>query len=131
MDWDCWIGEEDGSNPIALAGRWQPDPRPWPKPVQIGSDHLMLDGTLTAQRRAYRRTIDVVLPRTTPEIRAALEALYYRWTSGQQDQVQVNNGDATYLCDWAEPISVEQLGNRKPERWRVECKFLIVSEVEP
>lgn len=131
MDWDCWIGDENGATPVELFGRWQPKPRPWPKPVVLGSDHQMLDCTLDVQRFGYRRTLEVNLPRTTPEIKAALEVLYYRFADGAQSQVQVNNGDTTYLCDWAEAPDWEPVDDRVPERWKVSMKFLIVSEVEP
>lgn len=130
MSWDCWIGDESGGNKVELDGIWQPKPRPWPQPVLVGSEHVMLDGTLVAQRRAYRRTLEVNLPRTTPEIRAGIEALFYAFTSGAQDKVQFNNGSATYLCNWAEAPTWVPVNDRLPERWDVRFKLLIESEVE-
>lgn len=129
MSWDCWIGDENGANKVELYGTNQPKPRPWPQPVLVGSEHEMLDGTLQAQRRAYRRTIEVNLPRATPTIRSGLEALFYAFTSGAQDKVQVNNGDKTFLCSWAEAPTWNPVDDRLPERWAITCKFLIESEV--
>lgn len=138
VNWNCWIGDESGGSQVALTGIWQPKPRPWPQPVQIGSDHLYLDGTLEVQRFAYRRTIRFNMPRATRAQKEAIEALYYRWDDpedgGQQKKVQCNNGGTsdggkTFLCAWAKEPSFQPVDDRLPERWEVVTDFLIESEV--
>lgn len=131
VNWNCWIGDENGANQVALSGIWQPKPRPWPKPVQLGSDHVMLSGVVDPQRFGWRKKIQVRLPRTTPEIAHAIEAIYYRKDSnGFQKKVTVNNGDKTFLCSWEKEFEMEPLDDRLPERWQMVCDFLIESEVE-
>lgn len=133
VNWDCWIGDEAGTNQVALTGIYQPKPRPWPKPIQHGSDHVMLDGTLDPQRFSARKKITVRLVRTTAGKKDAIEALYYRFDDpedgGQQKKVTVNNADKTYLCVWESAPDWEPASDRLPERWNVECNFLIISEV--
>ena len=137
VNWNCWIGDEEGGNQVLLSGIWQPKPRPWPKKIQNGSDHVMLDGTVDAQRFSYRQEITFTLPNASRSQKEALEALYERWdeTTGQQKKIQCNNGGTsdggqTFLCSWKSAISCEPKSDRLPERWLVECPFLIESVVE-
>lgn len=133
--WDTWIGDENAANFIALTGTWQPKPAPWPKPVLLGSDHQMLDGTTLAQRPGYRKIITVSLPRTTKAIKDALETLFYRWISGGDQKkvtVRIATGASTYrtwLCSWAEAPTFDLVNDRTPERWSWESKFLVESEL--
>lgn len=142
INWNCWVGHENETNWVELEKYWQPKPRAWPQAILLASDHPTIGGTLITQRFGYRRKIEVNLPRTSRAKKSALEAIFYRFSGGQQNQVAVRIWDdagspITYLCDWEKEIETEMIDDRlwridsadDGERWQVKMSFLIVSEL--
>lgn len=135
-NWDCWIDDETSSNTgfrVLFTGVSQPNPRPWPQPEVIGSEHQMLPGLAAqglriAQRFGSQRLLRVNLPAATPAIRAGVEALFYRYAAGKMPQVTFYNASNIFLADWngSPQITPTPL---LPERYQIQFELIIESTV--
>ena len=137
MNRDCWIANENGDSvgKVALAGRYQPAPRPRPVYTQFGSDHPVIStsattpATVVAQRFGWGPgVLSVNLPRATQAIYLGIDALYRRYSGGRHTPVRFFNGDKTWLCNWVDAPRVTPT-YRGPERYEIAFQLQIIEEV--
>lgn len=130
IDWDCWIGDEDGDNKIHFVDEEQPNPIPLPEAPWKGTVHeLVAPGAFSIQSAGYgpeTLTVNLRLPVDKWE---ELRALLTRVDDGLHKSVQFFNSYATYLCT---PIGTlkPELANKRPPRVLVSLQLQIESEVE-
>lgn len=130
VDWDCWIGDEDGANQIHFVDEEQPNPIPLPEAAWQGTIHdLVAPGAQALQSAGYSGetlTINLRIPYDKWLLLKAL--LTRRDEDGTHLQVQFFNSYETYLCTSIGNLKPE-LANRLPARVVVTLQLLIESEV--
>lgn len=130
IDWDCWIGDEDGNNKIYFRDAEQPNPIPLPESQWQGTIHdLVAPGAQLLQSAGYSDG-EILTWSCQIDLDKWLElkALVSRRESGVHLQNQVHNSYTTYLCTSIGGLKPE-LPNRRPALVRVTLQFLIHSEV--
>jgi hypothetical protein len=135
FEWDCYLYDETGANPIPLIEEFQPRPIPVWRYSQRKSDHEFIAGEDSPGDTELQRLgwgpgrTRLILPRIPRAFLDQIAALYFRFADGAQKSFQLRTPDGLWLCSWDSDWDPKRR-ERRPERYSLELDIVQEEEVE-